>query len=232
MAGRVLYGIDENFNSGVQFGTGMLIANFEYQDIETVEELDVAINEAVTNKQSLGATEGGVKVRVGITYGRPTVDGLGSFPFKGGLLPESVEAYLTANVKTFSLSNLSYVYSTARFAMSNATDAAAVSMRINMAVSDEDYLDNLCWIGSVEGGQGYVLIALFNAFCQQTGEISSVDGIAGSNLPLRADANLANFSETQFVPAEIKKYFSSTVKASDEFDALPEGKVVLAPVNP
>ena len=222
---KVLYGLTKETFKGIQFGAGALFKNLEYQDVVTMSEFGKLMTDAAKEGKMLGATDGGINVNISASYGRPSIDGLGSIPFKGGLLPEGLECYIAAKLKELSPSKMQSIFPTSRFAMEDGD--AAISQRINLNISDEDYLDNVTWVGTT--GFGYILISLFNAFGRSDGAIEAVAGIAGGGTPFRADGHVADFTETEHIPAEVKYYYKTPEAAAEEFAKIDTYKVMVSP---
>ena len=223
MSEKVLYGLTGDTFKSIQFGAGAIFKNLAYQDVRTMADFNTLLTTAAAEGRMLGATDGGIKVNISATYGRPSLDGLGSIPFKGGLLPESLECYIEATLKEVSPSKMQSIFPTSRFAMEDGDNA--ISQRINLNISNEDYADNVTWVATTNFG--YIMVALFNAFGRANGAISSVDGVAGGGIPYRADGNVGDFHETEFIPAEVKYYFTNVDDAAAEFDKIEEYKVVM-----
>jgi|GEM_PF-1142103 len=223
MAEKVLYGLTNDTFKGIQFGAGAVFRNLEYQDVTSMTEFNTLMRAAAAAGQMLGATDGGINVNISATYGRPSIDGLGQIPFKGGLLPESLECYMEMTLKEVTPSKMQSIFPTSRFMMEDDTNA--ISQRINLNISDEDYDDNIVWVGTTNFG--YIMVSLFNAFGRANGAIAAVDGIAGGGIPFRADGNVASFEDTEFIPAEVKYYYTRAADAAAEFERIDEYKVVL-----
>ena len=223
MAEKVLYGLTSDTFKSIQFGAGAVFRNLEYQDVKSISDFNTMMQNAVTSGQMLGATDGGININISATYGRPSIDGLGSIPFRGGLLPESLECYIEMTLKEVSPSKMQSIFPTSRFI--NETSTSVISQRINLNISDEDYCDNICWIGTTNFG--FILISLFNAFGRANGAIGAVDGIAGGGIPFRADGNVANFDETEFIPAEVLYVYREITGATSEIGKIDTYKVMV-----
>ena len=219
---RVLYAITDETERGVQFGSGLILKNFEYQPIEEMSEFDEAIDAAVMNGQALGAIDGGANVNITVTYGRPSIDGLGMFPFKGMEIPESLECYIAVTIKEFSPDKIQSVYGTSRF-MYGGGDA--LSQRIQTAIAPEDYYDNITWVGTTNFG--YIMISVFNVLGKSGGAINAVEGVAAGGIPFRADGNLSSFKDTNFVPAEIKYFYTSKTDLDEVLLRIDEHRITL-----
>ncbi|MCL2055887.1 MAG: hypothetical protein FWH02_01540 [Oscillospiraceae bacterium] len=219
---KILYSITDETEKGIQFGSGLILKNFEYQDIETMAEFQTAYENAVSSGQALGAIDGGANINISVTYGRPSIDGLGMFPFKGMELPESLECYITVTLKEFSPDKIQSVFGTSRFAYGGGD---VVSQRINAAISPEDYYDNITWLGSTNFG--YIQVTMFNVLGKTDGAITAPNGIAGGGIPFRADGNLESFKDTEFIPAEIRYYYTTRTDLEAVLERIESHRITL-----
>jgi len=223
MAEKVLYGLTNDTFKSIQFGAGAIFRNLEHQDVTTMADFNALLTKAAGDGQMLGATDGGINVNISATYGRPSVDGLGSMPFKGGLLPESIECYIEATLKEVSPSKMQSIFPTSRFAMEDGKNA--ISQRININIASDDYEDNITWVATTQFG--YIMVSLLNAFGRAGGAIAAVNGIAGGGVPYRADGNMENFADTEYIPAEVKYFFTNAADATAEFAKIDTHKVMI-----
>jgi len=224
MAEKVLYGLTGDTFKSLQFGAGAVFRDLEYQSIKTMAAFKAMMSTAATAGKMLGATDGGININISATYGRPSIDGLGSIPFKGGLLPESLECYMEMTLKEISPSKMQSIFPTSRFAKDVAD--ATISQRINLSIDDKDYCDNICWIGTTNFG--FIMVVLFNAFGRANGAIQSVDGIAATGVPFRVDGDVESFDETEFIPAEVLYVYDNVQDATKEFGKIDTFKVLVS----
>ena len=104
-------------------------------------------------------------------------------------------------------------------------DATIIAQRNALAIDDLDYLENLVWIAST--GYGMVGIALFNVFGFQNGALAAVNGIAGTNVPYRAEGNVANFDDIDYLPAELLYIHRTSEAAQLEWAKIDTRKATL-----
>ena len=112
-----------------------------------------------TNKGTLvGATRGGGTFTVTRDMRTPEIDGI-RYQFKGGNFVDSVDAYLSTTLVEVTPENVtSLLGGTA----TTDTGGKVTTIKMETAIDDADYLDNICWVGDLADGR-LVLICLKNA---------------------------------------------------------------------
>lgn len=153
----------ETFDN-LQLNAGMFVKNLVYSgtgaptDAATLKTLLTGIkNGTVTGKgEILGATRGGGTFTVTREQRDPEVDGM-RYKFKGGTFIDSVDAYLSTTVVEVTANNFASL-----LGGTVTTSGNMKTIKMETALGEEDYLDNVCWIGDIADGR-YVLICLKNA---------------------------------------------------------------------
>lgn len=141
----------------LQLNAGLFLKDFDYSDIADAKALKAALTAAITaGEKILGATRGGGTFTVTRDMRTPDIDGI-RYNFKGGNFVDSMDAYLATTVVEVTPENFAGLLG------GTATkDGKKTTVKMQTAIDDEDYLENLCWIGDLSDGR-LVLICLYNA---------------------------------------------------------------------
>lgn len=149
----------------LQLNVGIFIKNFVYTgtgaptDATTLRTLIAGIkNGTVTGKgEILGATRGGGSFNVTRDIRTPEIDGM-RYKFKKGDFIDSVDAYISTTILEMTVANLC-----ALLGVETPTASGNITtIQLPTALTDNSYLDNLCWVGDISDGR-YVLVCLKNA---------------------------------------------------------------------
>lgn len=109
----------------------------------------------------IGATSGGGEFSVVNTYRSGEFDGVRS-RVKGNLFIDSTEVYLKATVAEITEEIIKNAVGTADI-VSDAVDGYD-KIEGRSYVVDEDYVDNITWVGTLLGEEKPVIIQVYNAF--------------------------------------------------------------------
>ena len=147
---------EETFNN-LQLNVGIFIKNFDYSNIANAGALLSAIaSELTSGTNLLGATRGGGTFNVNREMRTPQVDGM-RYRFKKGDFVDSVDPYLTTTLVETTPENFA-----AALGGEITTSGLKTTVKMQTALTDNAYLDNLCWVGDLSDGR-LVLICLANA---------------------------------------------------------------------
>lgn len=142
----------------LQLNAGMFIKDFDYSAIADADALKTALAAKITaDEDILGATRGGGTFNVTREMREPDVDGK-RYSFKGGRFVDSTDANLTTTLIESSPDNFVLALGSA----TKTVSGKKTTVTMHTALTDEDYLTNLCWIGDISDGR-LVLICLKNA---------------------------------------------------------------------
>ena len=155
----------ETFDN-LQLNAGVVIKDLVYTgtgaptDATTLKALiSGIIAGTVTNKGTLlGATRGGGTFTVTRETRTPEIDGM-RYGFKGSDFVDSADAYLSTTLLEVTPDNIATLLATGVA----TTSGDVTTVKMNTAISTEDYLDNVCWIGSVGSSGKLMMIVLKNA---------------------------------------------------------------------
>lgn len=141
----------------LQLNAGIFLKNFTYSSITDATALKTAITTAITSGTGiLGATRGGGTFTVTREMRTPEIDGM-RYPFKGGYFVDSVDAYLSTTVVEVTPDNFA-----ALLGGTASTSGKKTIIKMQTAIENSDYLENVCWVGDLSDGR-LVLICLKNA---------------------------------------------------------------------
>lgn len=145
------------FNN-LQLNAGIFLENFDYTTYETATALKTAIRAALSDATKiLGVTRGGGSFTVTRESRTPEVDGM-RYPFKGSDFTDSTDAYLSGTLLEVTPGNFQRLLGTGDV----TTSGNKTTVTMHTAVTDNDYIENLVWVGDLSDGR-LVLIALKNA---------------------------------------------------------------------
>ena len=141
----------------LQLNAGITLVNFDLADISNAGALKTAIATAKADgSKLLGATRGGGTFTITREIRQVEADGV-RFRFKGSEIVDSADAYLSETLIEVTPEHIKKVIGNADVTTSG--DKTTISLRT--AIEDEDYLDNIVWIGDTS--KGFVAIELYNA---------------------------------------------------------------------
>ena len=141
----------------LQLNAGITLCNFDLSEIGSADALKTAIAAAKANETKLlGATRGGGTFTITRELRQVEADGV-RFRFKGSEIVDSADAYLSETLIEISADHLKKVIGNAD--VETVGDKTTITLRT--AIEDEDYLDNIVWIGDTS--EGFVAIELYNA---------------------------------------------------------------------
>ena len=154
---------NETFDN-LQLNAGIFIKNLAYSgtgaptDATTLKTLLSGIIAGTTTGKGdiVGATRGGGTFTVTREMRTPEIDGI-RYRFKGGNFVDSVDAYLSTTLVEVTADNVKDLLGGTATTSGNIT-----TIKMETAIDDTDYLDNVCWVGDLADGR-LVLIALKNA---------------------------------------------------------------------
>lgn len=200
-----------SFNTGLRTETfenlvlnaGMFVKNFDYTNIADASALKTALQEKKAAGQDiLGATRGGGSFVATREIRTPDVDGR-RYPFKGDKIVDSVDARLSTTLLELTPGRL-------KDAMGSATvtnSGKKTTIRLKTAISTDDYLSNLCWVGGLSDGR-LAIINLYNALNTADLSITFADKNEAT-LPVEFHAHQDNVEDGEYAPFEIV-YFDTT----------------------
>lgn len=146
----------------LQLNAGIVIKNFDYADMATADAMKTAIANIVSGGadpagELLGATRGGGTFTVTREMRTPEIDGM-RYGFKGSDFVDSTDAFLSTTLLEVTPDNIATLLATG----TATTSGKKTTITMSTAITSDDYLTNVCWVGNLADGQ-LVLICLKNA---------------------------------------------------------------------
>lgn len=136
----------------------------------------------------LGATSGGNTLTIENTYRTVEVDGV-KVATRGGRALETAMATLEANVKEITAENYRRsINGRLRPAEADEAPEGYVVVEGKMNVDDEDYDDNVAYVGTLSGSDQPVIAILENAFVTSAATIEAADNTEAT-LPMTFEAS-------------------------------------------
>ena len=149
---------EETFDH-LQLNVGIFLKDFKdlADDCADAAALLTAIKaQIVSGEKLLGATNGGGTFTVGREMRDPQVDGL-RYKFRGGSYVDSADPQLTTTLVETTPENFAI-----GFGGYATTEGKKTTVKMKTALTDDSYLDDLCWVGDLADGR-LVMIVLYNA---------------------------------------------------------------------
>ena len=141
----------------LQLNAGITLVNFDYENIADAAALKTAIAAAKTaGTDILGATRGGGTFTITRDIRQVEADGV-RYRFKGSEIVDSADAYLSETLIEVTPEHIKSVLGNADV----TTSGSKTTIALRTAIEDDDYLENIVWIGDTS--KGFVAICLYNA---------------------------------------------------------------------
>lgn len=165
MNGRKTYsGFNENTVNNLLLDAGAVYVNY-----------DIEQPHASQKDKLLGATSGGNTFEAVPEYRQIEVDGVKG-KAKGLSILESWEVNLQTNMLEFREETYKYALAAIESAEQTIDGNEYTEIKARNYVLDEDYLDNVTFIGTVSGSASPVIIQVYNALNMEGLSINNVDG--------------------------------------------------------
>lgn len=189
----------------LQLNAGAFLLNFDYDQYTDADALRTAALAAIQEGTTiLGATRGGGSFVVTQEIREPEIDGV-RYRFKGGSCVDSTDASMTGTLVEVTPQNFKYILATGE----TETSGQKTTVKMHTRINDEDYLENLVWIGDLADG-GLVLIVLKNALNTSGMNLTFTDKGEGT------------------IPFEFHAYQDSV----EDYDMAPFETIFLSPATP
>ncbi len=179
----ILNGFTPQTAQNLQLDAGILVKNH-------------VVGEAIADANKLGATSGGATFSA-VPELRNLFDDLDGARgnFKQGVVIDSWEISLTATVKEITAENV-------KLALAGATTSSEGTHNVvtpSLSIDQTAFLDNLCWIGSVNGSDEFMVIELNNVLNTNGLSFTATDKGSGTvALELKAHFDVNNPLEVPF----------------------------------
>ena len=184
----ILSAFTKNTAKNMQLDAGLLVKGLT--DI-------LNFNGTIADEKKLGATSGGASFSATPEM-RNIFEGIDGAKgnYKDGNVIDNWEITLTATVKEMTANNLKLAMATADIATGN--DKFDV-LTPRMEVKSTDYIDNICWLGTMNGSSEPMIIELKNVLNTNGISFTAEDKGSGSvELELKAHFDLSKPNEVPF----------------------------------
>lgn len=200
----ILSAFTKNTAKNMQLDAGLLVRGLD-------NILD--FNGTIADDKKLGATSGGATFSATPEI-RNTLEGVDGAKgvYKDAIVIDNWEITLTATIKEMTAKNLQLAMATADI---DSGDDKFDVLSPRMDIKTTDYLDNICWLGTMNGSTDPMIIELKNVMNTNGISFTAEDKGSGSvELELKAHFDLSKPNEVPF-----KIYFpkQSIVMSMSEF---------------
>lgn len=184
----ILSAFTKNTAKNMQLDAGLLVKGLT--DI-------LNFNGTIADEKKLGATSGGASFSATPEM-RNIFEGIDGAKgnYKDGNVIDNWEITLTATVKEMTANNLKLAMATADIATGNEKFDVLTP---RMEVKSTDYIDNICWLGTMNGSSEPMIIELKNVLNTNGISFTAEDKGSGSvELELKAHFDLSKPNEVPF----------------------------------
>lgn len=142
----------------LQLNAGVMLVNCDLEQYDDAEELKTALAELIADGSTLlGASRGGGTYVVTREMRNVDADGVRA-NFKGGTIVDGGDVYLSTTLIEQTPEHLKAVIGNADI---DDTKPNHVKIKIRLAIDDDDYIQNVVWVGDTS--EGFMAIELYNA---------------------------------------------------------------------
>lgn len=194
-------GLRSDTFKNLQLNAGILLKDLSYSSVTDATALKTAIANIVSGGTSpigtlLGATRGGGSFTVTREMRTPEIDGM-RYGFVGSDFVDSTDAYISTTLVEVTPDNIVDLLGSG----SATTSGKKTTIKMATALTDSNYLTNICWVGDLADGQ-LVLICLKNAINTADFSFTYTDKGEGT-LAVEFHARQANVDDYDEAPFEI-----------------------------
>lgn len=188
--GKILNGFTKDTAKNLQLDAGILVVGLRNPENFTGE---------LSGARKVGATSGGgsFTVETEIRNLFEDLDGARG-NYKDGNVVDSCDVKLTVTVKEMTVENIKMALGAADTQTKQGSGQYDVT-KARMEIRAEDYMDNVCWLGTMNGSDKPMIIELKNVMNSNGLNFTFEDkGNGGIELELKAHFDLANPDEVPF----------------------------------
>lgn len=180
----------------LQLNAGVFLAGFDHSDIADVAAMKTAIYAAIEDDSvCLGATRGGGSFQCTPTMRGIEADGKRS-EFVGSMVNDGWTVKLTTTLLEATPANFKRAF----VAADVVTNGNRTTVTPRTAITDEDYIPKLCWVGDTS--KGFVLIELDNAL-NLTGATFTFTDKGEGTLPVEFQAHQSDLLAQDTAPCRV-----------------------------
>ena len=192
----------------LQLNAGVVIVNTDISSYADAESLKTALASIIADGSALlGATRGGGTFTITRDTRQVEVDGART-RFVGSTIVDSGDAYISTTLIEMTPEHIKQVIGNA-----DIDDDAPnhIKIKVRLAIDDDDYLQNLIWIGDTS--EGFMAIELSNALNTADVTLTWADKNEGT-LNLEAHAHQAGIGAEEYLPLMLHYLTPSTALGS------------------
>lgn len=157
---KVVSGLTSTTKENLVLDAGAFFKNFNVVSPDGGTTPADTFESAVTAGKLLGATKGGGGFSAVPTYRDIEVDGVRGV-WKGGKIVDSWEVKMTVNLVEVKAATLKDALGASEIDTTTNEDYEIVTGKA--CITDEDYIDNITWVGNISGKEEFAYIQIFNA---------------------------------------------------------------------
>lgn len=167
MARKAYTGFNEQTTQNLLLDSGAIFVNFD-ADVDTYET-------AMEGGKLLGATSGGNSFEAVPEFRQIQVDGVRG-KAKGLSILESWEVSLTTNLLEFKEETYKHALAAVQSTDRTIGHGEYTEIKARNYVDDDDYIDNITFVGTISGGTKPVIVQIYNALNMEGLTIENSDG--------------------------------------------------------
>ena len=192
----------------LQLNAGVVIVNTDLSSYADAEALKTALASIIADGSALlGATRGGGTCTITRETRQVEVDGARA-NFVGGTIVDGGDVYISTTLLEMTPDHIKQVIGNADI---DDTAPNHLKIRIRLAIDDDDYLQNLIWIGDTS--EGFMAIELQNALNTADVTLTWADKNEGT-MNLEAHAHQSGIGMEEYLPAVLHYLTPSTALGS------------------
>ena len=181
----------------LQLNAGAFLTNFDWSTYTSATALKTAVLAAFQDEtKTLGVTRGGGQFTTTREMRQAEVDGV-RYRFVGDTFVDSIDCQLSTTLLELTPGNIKRILGSATV----TTTGTVNKITLNTRITDEDYLENLCWIGDLADGR-LVLIGFKHALNTADFNITFTDK-GEATMPVEFHAFQGDVEDYDTAPVEI-----------------------------
>ena len=192
----------------LQLNAGVILVDFDVSSYTDAESLKTALATAIADgSKLLGATRGGGTNTLTRDMRQVEVDGVRGH-FVGQNIVDGGDVYISTTLLEQTPEHLKAVLGNADI---DDTTPNHIVMKVRMAISDDDYISNVIWIGDTS--EGFMAIELYNGLNTADFTFTWADKNEGT-VAAEFHAHQSNMNDTEYLPVRYHYSTPSTAMGS------------------
>lgn len=188
----------------LQLNAGVMLVNCDLDEYDDAEELKAALTDLIADGSTLlGATRGGGTYVVTREMRNVEADGVRA-NFKGGTIVDGGDVYMSTTLIEQTPEHMKSVIGNADI---DDTKPNHIKIKIRLAVDDDDYIQNVVWVGDTS--EGFMAIELYNALNTADITFTWADKNEGT-VTVEFHAHQEGVDMTEYLPTVLHYFTPST----------------------